>query len=623
MFEQQYKQANDRIHPRKDLLKEMEARWAAEEAQPQAETDKVLRFPVWVRYGAMAAGILLCVGVGMGTVMLLTRGHREQNKSAAAQAPMMMDSRGVEEEAEILLEAADTGEAEEPVAGEMLLEAAAEGSVQEPPPGMGPATDEWQLETAVRRGISERAAVQTSHEGTEPKTEAEAAPTSEETVQNDAPSQTLKAAPEAAEPEPACGVGILLKRDDLMAVFLPASERVHVVRYENKKLTGVFSLTLREADSQVKQCFWMGNELMAVREKDGGTELLRFDVTDWKAPRHLRNLTQSGTFLGAGEVDGRIVILSLYRAGEEEPLPWVDGNRIDYPRVLLDSRRPGDTFTVITVYDPNQDGFAFQKALLAECSGAAFGKDGLLLWTEDADAALFSFTCGTDGVEFAAETTVPGKVAAAAIREDGFELLLQAGMDAGVLALDDSLQEKAYSVAKAGTIRCGMLYEDGAIFLTDDALWVSRASKDRSEFSARFLSLTGDGFRRLSADRLLVISQTGQLQIIALDKDPLEAMGVIKVQGDLSPLLEDPSCLDYDPDTDRLVFPAGQKVFQYRISGGGDLTIQGASVSLYERDEAGLRDVRCLLTEDAALIFYRDGVIVCNQNLVRQSVAKY
>ena len=71
MFEQEYKRANDRIHPRKDLLKEMEKKWAAEQAQPvEEERGKVVAFPLWARYLGVAAGILLCVGVGMGSVLL-------------------------------------------------------------------------------------------------------------------------------------------------------------------------------------------------------------------------------------------------------------------------------------------------------------------------------------------------------------------------------------------------------------------------------------------------------------------------------------------------------------------------------------------------------------------------
>ena len=69
MFEQQYKRANDRIHPRKDLLKEMQAKWAEEEARQAEEERKVVAFPTWAKYVSVAAGVLLCVGLGMGSML--------------------------------------------------------------------------------------------------------------------------------------------------------------------------------------------------------------------------------------------------------------------------------------------------------------------------------------------------------------------------------------------------------------------------------------------------------------------------------------------------------------------------------------------------------------------------
>ena len=44
MFEQEYTRANDRIHPRKELLQELEAKWAAEQAQ-QAEESLAVQEP--------------------------------------------------------------------------------------------------------------------------------------------------------------------------------------------------------------------------------------------------------------------------------------------------------------------------------------------------------------------------------------------------------------------------------------------------------------------------------------------------------------------------------------------------------------------------------------------------
>ena len=70
MFEQEYTRANDRIHPRKDLLKEMEAKWAAEAEKPAEETGKVIPFPSWIRYAAVAAPIL-AAGDITGAVCLI------------------------------------------------------------------------------------------------------------------------------------------------------------------------------------------------------------------------------------------------------------------------------------------------------------------------------------------------------------------------------------------------------------------------------------------------------------------------------------------------------------------------------------------------------------------------
>ena len=98
----------------------------------------------------------------------------------------------------------------------------------------------------------------------------------------------------AATVQEAYGAGALMQRDDLVAVYMPTAERVQVYQHEAKKMTAVFALTLRERDARVKQVFWMGNEFLAVREREGDTELLHFDVADWSAPKHLRDLTQSG-----------------------------------------------------------------------------------------------------------------------------------------------------------------------------------------------------------------------------------------------------------------------------------------------------------------------------------------
>ena len=209
MFEQEYKRANDRIHPRKDLLKEMEAQWAKEAAQPPEETEKVTAFPSWVRYAGMAAGILLCVGLGMGSVLLFTRNRSRQNISADAEAPMMMDMAEAEEEAKILTEPAVVTEANDAVAGGMLLEARKAESADEPIQGMHPATDEAEVEDAIRYGTLDRVYAEASL----PKAVAE--PTAEDSVQ---PNQT-KAADAGAKAAAATvktqyGTGKLLLKED-------------------------------------------------------------------------------------------------------------------------------------------------------------------------------------------------------------------------------------------------------------------------------------------------------------------------------------------------------------------------------------------------------------------------
>ena len=318
-----------------------------------------------------------------------------------------------------------------------------------------------------------------------------------------------------------------------------------------------------------------------------------------------------------GEMDGRLCVLSLYRATEEEPLPWVDGERMDYDRVLLDDERPGDTFTVITVYDPAQDGLAAQTALLAQGDGVAFGPDDLLVWAEGEDTALYSFAWGPEGLHLAAETIREETVVSATARQEGYDLLLQAGEKVALLTLDTALQEQARTAGPTGSVVCGQVFEDEAVYLTADALHVMTAAKTRA------LPLVGDGFRRLSADRLLVISAAGQLQLVALDRDALEVVSVMEVKEDLSLLVEDPTCLDYDPDTGRLVFPAEQKAYQFRIDEGSGAAPRGSSMSFTDHKAAEQRELRCLLLPERALIFTKDGIVICNENFVRQRTEKY
>lgn len=603
MFEQEYSRANDRIHPRKELLKELEAKWAAEEGQQAEEEEaKVRSFPAWARFVGMAAGILLCVGLGTGAMLLTSRSRGLQlNKTASAPEPVMAEGQA-EEEAKILLEpladmAEDADGAVNEAAGAedvptqeaeevpMLAAAAAE-----PVSGFHYARDEAEVEDAIRYADLDKGAASGE--------KAKAAETTET----------------AAYP-----AGDLMIRDDLMAVFQPTTEQVHVIRYDGKKFTNVFSLTLREKGAQVKRFFWMDNGFFLVREKGGDTELLRFDVTDWSKPRHLVDLTQNGIFLGAAEMNQRLCILSRYEATEQEPLPWVNGERIDYTDLLLDRERASTAVILLTVYDPSQDGFASQQALLAPGDGVAFGHDKLLLWAQGAETTLYSFVFGEEGLALAAQGTVSGTLLSAAEVGEDYVLALQRGDDVEMLTLDSGLNEvKKVTASKVGAAHWCEVYEEGTAFLTADALHWLTASQDKS------LAVKGDGFCWLTVEKALVLSADGQLQLVSLDANGITALGTVQVKEGLGLLLEDLSRLAFDEATGRLLIPAGQKVHQYLIDEKGELTPRGTALNFNDHNEVEQRELRCLLTQDnKALIFHKDGIFLCNHNLVRMNTGKY
>ena len=425
-FEKEYTETNDRIHPRQELLQELESKWAAEEAREADEARKVVAFPAWARALSVAAGILLCIGVGMGSVMILSRGRSQMNKTASAEAPMAaaegaMDMAAAEpEEAKILFEAV-----EEEEAPKTMLAAAAQA-----PEGTHFAANEAEVEDAILYRTVDLGAAKAA------KTQTTAA--------NDAESETVVPA------------GKIIRRGDVFAVFQPTSDQVHVIEYAGSQVNQVFALTMREKGTQVREIFWLGDEFLAVREQAGETELLRFDVSDWKSPRHLKDLTQSGSFLGAWEMGDRLYILSLYTAAEEEPLPWVDGSRLDFDKVLLDRARPGDAFAVLTVYEPGLgEGFAAEAALLAAVGGAAdTGDERLLLWTEGEAADLYVLALDADGLALAAESTQPGTLLDAGSLGEGFTLLLQNGDTAELLNLDAELRETTRTAARTGEVRC-------------------------------------------------------------------------------------------------------------------------------------------------------------------------
>lgn len=615
MFEQEYKRANDRIHPRKDLLKEMEAQWAVQQAQPEEkEQAKVVAFPTWARFASAAAGILLCVGLGMGSVLLYSRSRGMENRRTAADAKVQMAAEAamVEEEPRIITETTSNdadfdmaAEAEDAAPADMepgLMMAAAPAAVAEIPQGMHKALDEAEVEDAVRGGSVDmgEAAVQ--------MTDGAAAP------ELDADMETKGMAAE----ENAYAQGTILRRDDLLAVFLPTMEQIKVMQYANKRLTNVFSVTLRERDARIRQVYWVADQFLILRERGGDTELVRLDVADWKKPQHLRDLTQSGAFLDAGEMDGKLFVLSRCEVDEQEPLPWIDGARMDFDQVLLDRERPGDVYTIITVYDPAGEGFLTQTAVLADAQGALIEANRLLLWAGAEETDLY--VLAWDGAELSLEVerTLPGTVLDGGLVGESFSLLLETGDDVALLTLDRALSEEA-AVSAQGvvSVRFAQTYENCAVVLTENAFHYITEAGDST------LDVTGDGFTWLAPDRGLILSTDGRLQVVGVVGHEVEALGSATVRTGLAALLEDPSRLAYDLDTGRLVFPGGQNVYLYQISEAGELTLRSTPINFYDHDEAAQWELRVLITDDHILLFYKDGVALCNQYLVRQSNVRY
>jgi hypothetical protein len=318
-------------------------------------------------------------------------------------------------------------------------------------------------------------------------------------------------------------------------------------------------------------------------------------------------------------MNGRVYILSLYTATEEEPRPWVDDERIDFTEVFLDSDRPGTVFTVLTVYDPRQgDGFVARMALLAEAKGAVIEADRLLLWAGTEETDLYVLSADETGLVLQTQGTRPGTVLDAELVGEDFSLLLQTGDDVELLTLDRALNEKnSVVVSGAGAVRWGQVYEEGALCLTAEALHWITAEGDRP------LDVTGDGFCWLAPDRGLVMTEDGKLQLLAFGENGPEAQGTLKIWDSLAALIEDPSRIAFDLDKGRLVFPAGKKVYQYLINDKGQFVARGTPATFNDHNEAEQRELRCLLTEDRILLFNKAGVVLCNMNLERLVTNKY
>lgn len=653
MFEQEYMRANDRIHPRQDLLKDLQKNWEAEQAEEKK--GRVVAFPTWIKVLSAAAGIILCVGIGMGSMLLLSR-KGTANMSAEAEAPQMAYSlaedavlsdairtEGIttattqqEAKAEAAPEDAPAEALLEPEAASLLMKAAEIPA----PVGMHRALDEEEIAQALgfasadqgdeapepeapTAGVPEEPEAQQD----EPLNGAlpEAEPLTEEEIEalaEDAPADTVTAA--AAQPEePALQgsaaippQGRLMRQGDNFAVFMPTTEQVHIVQYANNKLSNLFSLGLKAKGTQVMDALWLGDELLALREAAGETELLRFSVADWKSPRHLKDMTQSGAFLAAEELGGRLLVLTRFEASPEAPLPLVDGAALSSDEILLDRERPGTAFALLTIYDPALGAFGARLAVLSDVSGLAAAGEQVLLWSQGETLRLLALSLSEDGLNMVAEAELEGDLVDLYADEAGYTLLLQRGEEAALVTLDVALAEQASLSVKAGALRCGEAYPGGAAFLTETALHVLTPAGDRA------LDLNAHALRRLSEVRLLAVTADGTLHLLATDGELRELSSAL-VKEDMTLILEDPAKIAFEPTTGRIAFPAGKRVYQFMVNDKDELRQRGYPLGFGDHNDQELRELRCLLLEDRAIVFYKAGAMLCNVNLERMLTNKY
>ena len=672
MFEQEYMRANDRIHPRQDLLKDLQKNWEAEQAEEKK--GRVVAFPTWIKVLSAAAGIILCVGIGMGSMLLLSR-KGTANMSAEAEAPQMAYSlaedaalndairtEGIttattqqEAKAEAAPEDAPAEALLEPEAASLLMKAAEipapvgmhraldeeeiaqalgfasadQGDeMQEPEdPAAGEPEEPEAQQDAPLDGAQPEAAPAEEDELAELSEEDElAAPAEEEESEAPAEEEETDAAADAvtaAQPEePASDAatvvpqGRLMRQGDNFAVFMPTTEQVHIVQYANNKLSNVFSLGLKAKGTQVKDALWLGDELLALREAAGKTELLRFSVADWKSPRHLKDMTQSGAFLAAKELGGRLLVLTRFEASPEAPLPQVDGAALSADEVLLDRERPGTVFALLTVYDPALGAFGARLAVLSDVSGLAAAGEQVLLWSQGETLRLFALSFNEDGLNLVAEAELEGDLVDLYADEGGYTLLLQRGEEAALVTLDGALAEQASLAVKAGALRCGEAYPGGAAFLTETALHVLTPAGDRA------LELNAHALRRLTAVRLLAITADGTLHLVGTAGELRELSSAL-VKEDMTLILEAPEKIAFEEATGRIAFPAGKRVYQFMINDKDELRQRGYPLSFGDHNEQELRELRCLLLEDRAIVFYKAGAMLCNVNLERMLTNRY
>ncbi len=667
MFEQEYMRANDRIHPRQDLLKDLQKNWEAEQAEEKK--GRVVAFPTWIKVLSAAAGIILCVGIGMGSMLLLSR-KGTANMSAEAEAPQMAYS--LAEDA-VLSDAirtegittattqqeAKTEAAPEDAPAEALLEPEAASLLMKAaeipaPVGMHRALDEEEIAQALGFASADQ-----GDEAPEPEAPAagvpeepeaqqdeplngalpEAEPLTEEEIEALAEEEEVEAPAEEEESEvPAADAaadvvtaqpeepasdaatippqGRLMRQGDNFAVFMPTTEQVHIVQYANNKLSNLFSLGLKAKGTRVMDALWLGDELLALREAAGETELLRFSVADWKSPRHLKDMAQSGAFLAAEELGGRLLVLTCFEASPEAPLPLVDGAALSFDEILLDRERPGTAFALLTVYDPALGAFGARLAVLSDVSGLAAAGEQVLLWSQGETLRLLALSLGEEGLNLVAEAELEGDLVDLYAHEAGYTLLLQRGEEAALVTLDGALAEQASLSVRAGALRCGEAYPGGAAFLTETALHVLTPAGDRA------LDLNAHALRRLSEVRLLAVTADGTLHLLATDGELRELSSAL-VKEDMTLILEDPAKIAFEPTTGRIAFPAGKRVYQFMVNDKDELRQRGYPLSFGDHNDQELRELRCLLLEDRAIVFYKAGAMLCNVNLERMLTNKY
>ena len=301
MFEKEYIQAVDKIHPREDMLKRLQENWAKEQPKPQ---NKLVPFPAWLKALSVAAGLVLCVGLGVGGALLLSPKGRFAAPQAA-EAPMLMESKAAVTSAE--------------------YEYAIEEAAIEEAPAMGAAPAELTTQDIL-------AAVTPMEKGAE-----------------------------AFVPRGK----VLQSEGDLLAAFDPATAQIHWVSRKGSSLKEEMTLTLNRGRGEIVDAFWHSAQVLALEQQPDMTVLLPFDVTNVREPRIGGELSQSGSLRWAGPDGYRFYVVTDFVPTEQTPVPLINGEPLALQNISLEGG-PAASLTVVTVYDPTVGGFAEAYAMLGQ-----------------------------------------------------------------------------------------------------------------------------------------------------------------------------------------------------------------------------------------------------------------